>query len=89
LSGETGALLEKYVRRNTDISVEDQIKFWLLFADFTNSNIASAINYGSLHGGGSPIMEQIAIYSQYDINARKELVKRLAGIAPSAPPTKK
>jgi len=36
--------------------------------------------FGSYHGGGSPIMEQIAITSQYDINTRKEMVKRLAGI---------
>jgi 4-hydroxybutyryl-CoA dehydratase/vinylacetyl-CoA-Delta-isomerase len=82
---ETGALLEKYVRRNIDIPVEDQIKFWMLFGDFTNSDIAAAIGYGSLHGGGSPIMEQIAIYSQYDINFRKNLVKRLAGISTTAP----
>lgn len=82
---ETGALLEKYVRRNTEIPVEDQIKFWMLFSDFTNSDIASAISYGSLHGGGSPIMEQIAIYSQYDINARKDMIKRLAGISTTSP----
>jgi 4-hydroxyphenylacetate 3-monooxygenase/4-hydroxybutyryl-CoA dehydratase/vinylacetyl-CoA-Delta-isomerase len=35
---------------------------------------------GGLHGGGSPIMEKIAITAQYDIEARKRMVKRLAGI---------
>ncbi|UCE56985.1 MAG: hypothetical protein JSV31_04240, partial [Desulfobacterales bacterium] len=35
---------------------------------------------GSYHGGGSPIMEQIAITTQYDIESRKELVKKIAGI---------
>lgn len=88
LSQETGSLLEKYLRRNTDIPVKEQIKFWLLFTDYTNSNIAAAINYGSFHGGGSPIMEQIAIYTQYDINARKNLIKKLAGIEAWTPPKK-
>jgi hypothetical protein len=32
------------------------------------------------HDGGSPIMEQIAITTQYDIQEKKELVKRIAGI---------
>jgi 4-hydroxyphenylacetate 3-monooxygenase/4-hydroxybutyryl-CoA dehydratase/vinylacetyl-CoA-Delta-isomerase len=34
----------------------------------------------SIHGGGSPIMEKIAITSQYDIKARKRMVRHLAGI---------
>jgi aromatic ring hydroxylase len=36
--------------------------------------------FGSYHGGGSPIMESIAITTQYDIESRKELVKKVAGI---------
>jgi aromatic ring hydroxylase len=35
---------------------------------------------GGYHGGGSPVMEQIAITTQYDIQEKKELVKRIAGI---------
>lgn len=61
--------------------VEDQIKFWLYFSDMTVSAIAGSMNYASFHGGGSPIMEQIAITSQYDIKARKDMVKRLAGMS--------
>ena len=38
------------------------------------------MNYGNYHGGGSPIMEQIAITTQYDIKKRKDMVKRIAGI---------
>jgi aromatic ring hydroxylase len=37
-------------------------------------------NVGNYHGGGSPVMEQIAITTQYDIEERKSLVKYLAGI---------
>jgi hypothetical protein len=32
-------------------------------------------------GGGSPIMEQIAITTQYDIEARKRLVRYIAGMS--------
>jgi aromatic ring hydroxylase len=36
--------------------------------------------FGSYHGGGSPVMEEIAITTQYDIEARKRMVKKIAGI---------
>jgi hypothetical protein len=35
---------------------------------------------GNYHGGGSPIMEQIAITTQYDIESRKKLVS-IAGMS--------
>lgn len=73
-------LLEKYLHRNPHVPVEDQIKFWMAFGDYTCSSLSGVMNYGNYHGGGSPIMEQIAITSQYDIKARKKWVKNLAGI---------
>jgi len=39
-----------------------------------NGGIMNIVNY---HGGGSPIMEQIAITTQYDIESRKKLVTYL------------
>ena len=80
ISDELRPLMEKYIKRNPDIPIEDQIKFWMFFSDMTCSGLGGTLNYGGFHGGGSPIMEQIAITSQYDINARKEIVKRLAGM---------
>jgi len=77
---ETKALLEKYLKRNPNIPIEEQIKFWLLFHDYTNSGNAGPIAYGAMHGGGSPIMEQIAIYGQYDIDARKNIIRKIAGM---------
>ena len=78
---ELKPFMEKYLKRNPDIPVEDQIKFWLYFGDMTVSALGGTMNYASFHGGGSPIMEQIAITSQYDIKARKDLVKKLAGMS--------
>jgi 4-hydroxyphenylacetate 3-monooxygenase/4-hydroxybutyryl-CoA dehydratase/vinylacetyl-CoA-Delta-isomerase len=80
-SEEIRPYMEKYLRRNPDISIEDQIKFWLFFGDLTVSSVGSMLNYAGFHGGGSPVMEQIAVTSQYDINLRKEVVRKLAGMS--------
>jgi len=80
VSEELRPLMEKYLKRNPNIPIEDQIKFWMFFGDLTLSSVGGTLNYAGFHGGGSPIMEQIAITSQYDIKSRKEIVKNLAGI---------
>jgi len=79
-NGELNGLFEKYLKRNSKMPVDDQIKFWLYFGDMTVSSLAGTLNYASYHGGGSPIMEQIAITSQYDIKQRKHIVRKLAGM---------
>ncbi len=77
---ETKDLLNKYIMRNPDISPENAAQLWRYVSDLLVSASAGVHLFGSYHGGGSPIMEQIAITSQYDIEARKAMVKRLAGI---------
>jgi aromatic ring hydroxylase len=81
LNPEIRPFLEKYLKRNPNMSVDDQIKFWMTFIDFTTSSSAGTSQYGSYHGGGSPIMEQIAITSQYDINKRKNMIRYLSGMS--------
>lgn len=77
---ETKDLLNKYIMRNPEISPENQAQFWRYVGDILCSASGGIHNIGSYHGGGSPIMEQIAITTQYDIEERKNLVKYLAGI---------
>ncbi|HUW64017.1 MAG TPA: 4-hydroxyphenylacetate 3-hydroxylase N-terminal domain-containing protein [Spirochaetia bacterium] len=79
---ETRALLEKYINRNPKIPVDEQIKFWLNFIDFALAGSSGSAMYGAYHGGGSPIMEQIAITTQYDIESKKDIVRAIAGMAP-------
>jgi 4-hydroxybutyryl-CoA dehydratase / vinylacetyl-CoA-Delta-isomerase len=62
--------------------VEDQAQFWRYMGDILCSATGGIMNMGNFHGGGSPIMEQIAITSQYDIEDRKQLVRRIAGMSP-------
>lgn len=77
---ETKDLLEKYTMRNPDISTRNQAQLWRFLGDALCSASGGIQNIGNYHGGGSPIMEQIAITTQYDIEDRKKLVKYLAGI---------
>jgi len=74
-------LLLKYTKRNPKMPVEDQAQFWRYLGDMMVSATGGINNVGNYHGGGSPIMEQIAITTQYDIEARKNLVKYIAGMS--------
>ena len=79
---DTKHLLEKYLNRNPKIPIEEQIKFWMNFIDFGLSSSSGSTQYGAYHGGGSPIMEQIAITSQYDMESKKDIVRAIAGMTP-------
>jgi len=77
---ETKDLLLKYSCRNPDKSPEETAQFWRFLGDMLCSATGGIMNIANYHGGGSPIMEQIAITTQYDVEDRKKLVKHLAGI---------
>ncbi len=77
---ETRDLLYKYITRNPEVHPKDAAQLWRYVGDLLCSSTGGVHQFGSYHGGGSPIMEAIAITSQYDVESRKKLVKRLAGI---------
>ncbi len=79
---EIRELIEKYSRRNPQVSPHEQNLLWRHIGDILCSAYGGVMAVAAVHGGGSPIMEKIAITSQYDIAERKEMVKRLAGIKP-------
>jgi aromatic ring hydroxylase len=78
---EVGGLLRKYTKRSPKVDVEDQAQFWRYLGDALCSASGGIHNIGSYHGGGSPIMEQIAITTQFDIESRKKMVKYIAGMS--------
>jgi len=80
LNPETKAYLEKYIMRNPSISAENQYRLFRFISDYSCSAWAGVYQYAGVHGGGSPIMEQIGIRSTYDLESRKRIVKYLAGI---------
>ncbi len=77
---ETKDLLYKYITRNPDVPAEDAAQLWRYIGDILCSASGGIHLMGSYHGGGSPIMESIAITTQYDIESRKKMVKKIAGI---------
>jgi aromatic ring hydroxylase len=80
MNPETKDLLYKYITRNPNIHPEDAAQLWRYIGDIVCSATGGIHLIGSYHGGGSPIMEAIAITTQYDIESRKKMVKKLAGI---------
>lgn len=80
INPETKDLLYKYITRNPAIHPEDAAQLWRYIGDILCSSSGGIHLMGSYHGGGSPVMEAIAITTQYDIESRKKMVKRIAGI---------
>ncbi len=70
----------KYITRSSKMSPENQAQLWRHIGDIAVSAKGGCSLFGALHGGGSPRMEKIAITSQYDIEARRELVRKIAGM---------
>ncbi len=86
INPETKDLLYKYITRNPAIHPEDAAQLWRYIGDILCSSSGGIHLMGSYHGGGSPVMEAIAITTQYDIESRKKMVKKLAGIQDRNPP---
>jgi len=75
-----GPLLAKYMMRNPGISAEDQHRCFRMIGDAICSGMTGVMQIAGLHGGGSPVMETIAILGNYDLEAKKNIAKHLAGI---------
>lgn len=73
-------LLNKYIMRRADISADDQHRLYRLVSDYIVSAQGASKLISGVHGGGSPIMEEIALYRNYDIEEKKRIAKHLAGI---------
>ncbi|MBI2907576.1 MAG: aromatic ring hydroxylase [Chloroflexi bacterium] len=80
LDQRTRPYAEKYIMRRKGVSAENQHRCFRMVNDLAGSAFTANKLIAGLHGGGSPIMEKIAILANYDLEARKKLAKALAGI---------
>jgi aromatic ring hydroxylase len=78
---EVKDLTRKYTTRSQTMSPEDQAQLWRHIGDVAVSAKGSCSMFGAIHGGGSPRMEKIGITSQYDIDARRKMVRKIAGMS--------
>jgi 4-hydroxybutyryl-CoA dehydratase/vinylacetyl-CoA-Delta-isomerase len=79
-SPETGPLLEKYLKGRADVPTESRIRMLRLIENMTLGRNAVGYLTESLHGAGSPQAQRIQIARQMDIEGKKKLARRLAGI---------
>lgn len=77
---ETMEELTRFIVRNPDINAEEALKIWKFVENVGASPMTAWYLIAGVHGGGSPVMETIALNSEYDYDERKRLARYLAGI---------
>ena len=77
---ETREDLERFIVRNPAISAGDALKIWKFVENVGASPMTAWYLIAGVHGGGSPVMETIALNIGYDYDERKRLARYLAGI---------
>ncbi|MBA7612513.1 4-hydroxybutyryl-CoA dehydratase/vinylacetyl-CoA-Delta-isomerase [subsurface metagenome] len=77
---ETQKDMDKYIMRNPNISAEDSHRIWRFIENVGASPMTHWYAIAGVHGGGSPIMETIALNLEYDYESKKNIAKYLAGI---------
>ncbi len=77
---ELGALLEKYLKARSDVPTEARIRILRLIENMTMGRNAVGYLTESLHGAGSPQAQRIQIGRQMNLDYKKRLARRLAGV---------
>jgi 4-hydroxybutyryl-CoA dehydratase/vinylacetyl-CoA-Delta-isomerase len=79
---EVGPLLDKYLRGREDVPTEHRLRALRLIENMTLGRNAVGYLTESLHGAGSPQAQRVVIRRQMDLEGKKALARRLAGIPP-------
>jgi len=66
--------------REPSIPAEHQHRAFRLFQDMMASAWGGHKLIDALHGGGSPVIEKVAIYRDHNLERSKNIAKKLAGI---------
>jgi len=77
---KTGPLLRKYLRGADGCDVEDRIRMLRLIENMTMGRNAVGYLTESIHGAGSPQAQRIQIAREMQIETKRALARRLAGI---------
>ena len=78
--GDNVEAMKRFIVRNPDLTAEASLKIWQLVENIGASGMAAWYKIAGVHGGGSPIMETIALNIGYDFEDKKRLARYLAGI---------
>jgi 4-hydroxybutyryl-CoA dehydratase/vinylacetyl-CoA-Delta-isomerase len=77
---EIGPILEKYLKGRAEISTQDRIRILRLIENMTLGRNAVGYLTESMHGAGSPQAQRVQIARQSQLNFKKRLAGKLAGI---------
>jgi 4-hydroxybutyryl-CoA dehydratase/vinylacetyl-CoA-Delta-isomerase len=77
---EIGKVLEKYLKGTANVSVEDRCRVMRLVENITLGTAAVGYRTESMHGAGSPQAQRIMIARQSNLEHKKKLAKKIAGI---------
>ena len=80
INPETKPYMDKYIVRNPKLSAEESHRIWRFVENVSASAMTSWYQIAGVHGGGSPIMETIALNIDFDYEARRKVARYLAGI---------
>jgi len=77
---EIGKVLEKYLRGSSAGSTEDRCRIARLVENLTLGTAAVGYRTESMHGAGSPQAQRIMIARQGNLENKKRIAKKIAGI---------
>ena len=77
---ETAELCNKYIRRNPAYTAEETHRVMRMMEDKLCDAFEGAQAVAGVHGGGSPLMEEITLMSRYNLEELKKIAKYLAGL---------
>jgi 4-hydroxybutyryl-CoA dehydratase/vinylacetyl-CoA-Delta-isomerase len=78
---EVGKLLDKYLKGRMEIDTESRIRILRLIENMTLGRNAVGYLTESMHGAGSPQAQRIQIARQMQLDFKKALAQKLAGIS--------
>jgi 4-hydroxybutyryl-CoA dehydratase/vinylacetyl-CoA-Delta-isomerase len=79
-SERTGPFVEKYLRGVASVPTEHRMRVLRLIENLTLGTAAVGYRTESMHGAGPPQAQRIMIRRQADLEAKKGLAKKIAGI---------
>jgi 4-hydroxybutyryl-CoA dehydratase/vinylacetyl-CoA-Delta-isomerase len=77
---EIGKVLEKYLKGSASVACEDRCRIMRLVENITLGTAAVGYRTESMHGAGSPQAQRIMIGRQGNVEQKKKMAKKIAGI---------
>jgi len=81
----TGPILQKYLKGRPGVSTDNRRRVLRLIENMTLGRNAVGYLTESMHGAGSPQAQRVQIQRMMDLDGKKALAQKLAGVAPDKP----